>query len=287
METTMSLSASASLRSGAKIPLFGLGTWLAKDGECFSAVDIALKRGYRLIDTAAMYKNETEVGRALKSWSGAPPFVTTKLMGDDHESEPGKVRAALEASLKRLGLDSVDLYLIHSPQGGHLVSTWKAMLDCRDAGLAKDVGVSNFGIAQLEGLANEKLEAPAVNQIECHAWLQQNECRAYCASKSIRVMGYCPLARTKLFGKTPLRDVALRRGFTEADIAIRWSVEAGIITIPKSVNKERIASNAACVDGGWVLSEADRTILSGEGVNIGFKASNSVNTMDLPWDEVR
>ena len=189
------------------------------------------------------------------------------------------------------------------------------------------MGVSNFGVAQLKALAASGLEAPAVNQIECHAWLQQAECRAcvteivppsskmivnfwtlmfdcvcflfcllrllcsslttrYCAAHGIHVTGYCPLARCKPFGTTPLQDVAARLGRTEAEVAIRWSLQVGITTIPKSVNAGRIASNADCVDGGWGLSEADMKSLSDEKVNVGFKASNAVNAMDLPWAQV-
>lgn len=242
----------------------------------------ALKIGYRLIDTAQMYKNETEVGEAIRA-SQIPResiFVVTKLSSDEHGRT--RVSAALRESLKRLGLSYVDLFLIHSPKPGKVLETWKEMLSLKKEGLAKSVGVSNFGVDQLEGLRNAKLEMPEVNQIEIHPWLQQKKCREYMKMHSIAPMGYCPLGRCKQFGKTEVKDVASARKKSEAQICIRWSVQSGIVTIPKSSKPTRIAENADIFD--WSLSQSEMKTL--ESVDCGFRASNSVRSMDIPWTTV-
>merc|ERR1719487_1509014 len=236
-----------------------------------------------MIDTAAMYQNEEHIGAALKECGKAREefFVVTKLMNEDHGKE--KTEAALATSLKKLGLDYVDLYLIHSPKGKNLLETWTTMLSLRNAGLAKSVGVSNFGVGQLEGLAEAGLELPEVNQIELHPWLQQDPCVEYCRANGIAVMGYCPLARCKTLGKTALVQLAEKHGKTEAQGAIRWAVQSGFITIPKSTNPGRISENSNIFD--FAFSDEDMEAI--KELNEGFKASGSVNSMDIAWEDVK
>ena len=290
-EPMMDINTTVTLRNGSQMPLFGLGTWLSSNnGEAATAVTSALEAGYLLIDSAQMYGNEGDVGAAIKSWCQQnptlpQPFVVTKLKGDAHEI--GGVIKALQRSLQLLQMDSVDLFLIHSPSGMRCVETWKEMLECKTRGLAKVVGVSNFGIKQLEGLQQTGLELPEVNQIELHPWLQQHDLRTFMNSNGIQAMGYCPLARCKQFEQTEVATIANTRGVEvcpEALVAIRWSLEQGIVTIPKSSNPTRIIQNASVFQLD-PLTETEHSILTS--CEIGFKASNSVNSQDLPWEEVK
>eukprot|EP00946_MAST-07B_sp_MAST-7B-sp1_P003327 g3327.t1 len=269
------------------MPLFGLGTWLsANDGECERSVRAALDLGYRLIDSAQMYGNEADVGKSVKKWrednpDRPPPFIVTKLKGDAHGA--GSVRRALQRSLELLQMDAVDLFLIHGPRGGQCVETWREMLACRDEGLAKAVGVSNFGNEHIRGLEAAGLELPEVNQIELHVWNHQKEAVDFLRGKGIQVMGYCPLARCKKFESTRLREIACARGVHEASLCIKWSLEHGIITIPKSSNPERIRSNAGVLDMASFTQEEKAILVE---LDEGFCASNSVRSMDIPWEEV-
>ena len=266
-----------------KMPVFGLGTWLSRKNAAKKAVIHSLKIGYRLIDTAQLYENEDEVGAALEE-SGLKRedvFVVTKLDVVNHGAQA--CRKALNDSLKRLKLKYVDLFLIHTPKGGKVVETWKTMLELKREGLTKSVGVSNFGVEQLENIRKLNLELPAVNQIELHVFLQQRRPREYMKRHGIAVMGYCPLARCKQFGKSEvLSKIAKKLNKSEAQICIRWSIQEGVITIPKSTNFSRIEENADVFT--WSLSSSDMSELSK--LDCGFKASNSVNSMDLPWDTV-
>jgi|TARA_B110000208_G_scaffold149634_1_gene180676 methylglyoxal/glyoxal reductase len=287
MEERLSTDTKITLRNGIKIPIFGLGTWLSSNnGEAASAVTIALDTGYKMIDTAQMYGNESDLGLSINDWccqypNKERPFVVTKLKGDAHEQ--GSVTRALRRSLDLLRMEYVDLFLIHSPKGGRCVDTWKEMIECKKAGLVKTIGVSNFGVAQLEGLKAAGLELPEVNQIELHPWLQQKKTREYMKENEIASMGYCPLARCKQFGKTELAKLAEARSVPEALLAIRWSLEEDIITIPKSSNSQRIAENASVFNLD-PLTEEERIAIAA--CDVGFKASNSVNSMDIPWSEV-
>ena len=273
------------------MPLFGLGTWLSEDGaEAKNAVAEALRLGYQMIDTATMYQNEASVGEAIQEYVAKPGgaisredlFIVTKLQGADHGSSAA--RAAIDTSLEKLCMDYVDLWLIHNPSGGSVIETWKALLAARDEGKAKYVGVSNFGVEQLKGIKNAGLEMPQVNQIEYHFALQQKDTVDYCKQEGITLMGYCPLARRKLVGKTVLATIAQKLGITEAQLAIRWSAQTGVITIPKSTNKARIAENAKALE--TVIPEDDMKAIAALN-ELGFKASNSVNSMDLPWESVQ
>eukprot|EP00930_Biecheleria_cincta_P015022 TRINITY_DN12673_c0_g1_i1.p1 TRINITY_DN12673_c0_g1~~TRINITY_DN12673_c0_g1_i1.p1 ORF type:complete len:541 (-),score=69.04 TRINITY_DN12673_c0_g1_i1:70-1692(-) len=191
------LSDTITLRNGQQMPRLGLGTWQASSGgECLQAVHAALANGCHLVDTAAAYKNEEDVGKALKTVSRNSVFLVTKLQSREHGNRV-KVLAALRASLARLGVEYVDLYLMHSPSGGDVLETWDALCHARDLGLAKSVGVSNFSIAQLEGLLAAGRELPEVNQIELHPWLQQRRTTEWCDAHGVAVMAYSPLGRPR------------------------------------------------------------------------------------------
>jgi len=278
------INSTIQLRNGNHIPLFGLGTFQSESGNvCKNAVLTALQQGYRLIDTAILYGNESDVGDAIIE-SNIPReeiFVVTKL----HIEKHGKKNAIsqLKESLKRLKLDYVDLYLIHSPTGGSIIETWKGMIDCKELGLTRVIGVSNFGVNQLEGMKQCSVEMPEVNQIELHVWMQQKDCVEWCRKENIGVMGYCPLAKTRLFGKTPIYDIAKEISKTEAQIAIRWSIESGIITIPKSVNPIRIKENADVFD--FDLGNKYQSIFSH--CDCKYKSSVSVNHMYISWNEIK
>ena len=238
----LSLSSLVTLRDGVKMPMFGLGTYLSEmGGECLEACTAALGMGYVMLDTANMYNNEAEVGASLAGRDRSDVFIVTK-----HSGEHGRAStlAAIDESLNKLGLEYVDLYLIHNPKGGKCLETWQAMLDIKASGKARAVGVSNFGLKHLKGIKEAGLELPEVNQIELHCWLQQKELTAYCEHEKITVMGYCPLARTKRFKDSALLSIAELLGKTEAQIAIRWSIQSGFITIPNSSTASRIAQNA-------------------------------------------
>ena len=279
--TSITIDSTVRLRSGLEMPLFGLGTWLAAaDGECLAACTAALDYGYRLIDTAAMYGNEHEVGAALAASPRKDEvFVVTKLKGADHGRE--NALAALDVSLSKLKRSSVDLWLMHSPDGGKVVETWNAMLEAKAAGKCRAVGVSNFGVAQLEALKAAGCEAPEVNQFELHCWFQQRPAVEYCRAEGITVMSYCPLARCKLFGQTELAKLAAAWGKTEAQCALRWLLQRGFVTIPKSSNAARIASNAV-----FDFELTEEQLAQMDALDQGFKASNAVNSMDRPWEEV-
>jgi len=268
------------LRSGKCMPRFGLGTWLG--GEA-AAVAHALKLGYRLVDTANMYGNEEMIGDVLEK-SGVSReeiFLVTKLDVKLH----GNPRKSLLESLQKLKTPYVDLFLIHTPSPGRVVSTWKEMLKLRDEGLARSVGVSNFGTEHIRGLANEKLELPEVNQIELHVFLQQKEHVKYCNENGIAVMGYCPLARCKRFGACDvLTDVAKKHGVSEGAVMIRFSYQRGHVTIPKTSSVERVAENLRAITD-LVLDEDDMSRL--DTLDDGFLASSAVKSMNLPWDEVK
>lgn len=239
----LSMDSTIKLRSGIEMPLFGLGTWLSEGtGECLKACTAALEFGYNLIDTATMYENEHDVGAALAaSPRGKEIFVVTKLKGADHGRE--KALAAIDTSIAKLQRKP-DLWLMHNPDGGSVIETWKAMLEAKAAGKVRAVGVSNFGVKQLQALKAAGLEVPEVNQIELHCWLQQRPTVEYCRAEGIVVMSYCPLARCKTFGETDLAKHAAAWGKTEAQCALRWLLQRGFITIPKSSNAERVKQNA-------------------------------------------
>jgi len=230
------------------------------DATTYNAMVAAITEGYRLFDTAQVYNNEAMVGKALRD-SGLPRedyFVVTKLSSQCHGYESAK--SNLRQSLDRLGLDYVDLYLIHSHRGGSNVETWKAFTELKAAGLTRSIGVSNFNVQHIQPLIDAGLEVPAVDQFELHPWNQHKDTVSYCRELKIAPMGYCPLARCRKFedGKYPVVDqVAKKYNKTKAQVVLRWAVQSGFITIPKSEKPERIHENAELFD--WFISEEEMT----------------------------
>ena len=249
--------------NGAAIPALGLGTWAARGGDCAAAVAHALKVGYRHIDTAAMYGNEEEVGEGMRV-AGVPRdevFVTTKVWPSDIGW--GALQRSAEASLRRLGLDAVDLLLIHWPNPAiPLADSIRALCDARRQGLARHVGVSNFPVVMLEE-ALRLAEAPLVaNQCEYHPHLDQSKLLAACRRHGLAFAAYCPLGRGTLVADGTVQAIAAARGRTPAQVLLRWHVQQeGVIALPKSANPARIAENFSIFD--FTLSDAEMARLSG------------------------
>jgi len=242
-------TATVPLRSGAKMPQVGLGVWQAPAGAVTrNAVLTAIRLGYRHVDTARIYGNEADVGAAVRE-CGVPRdqiWVTTKLWNDDHGYD--KALRAFDASLQRLGLDYVDLYLVHWPVGGKRAETWRAMEAIKKSGRARSIGVSNYLVRHLEELFSTAKELPEVNQIELHPFLQHRDTVALCKKHGIVVQAYSPLTRGRRLDHPVVVDVAKSVGKTPAQVLLRWNVQHGNVVLPKSVHEERIRENAAIFD---------------------------------------
>jgi 2,5-diketo-D-gluconate reductase A len=235
------------LNDGHTIPQLGFGVFQVDPAEAEKVVTTALEIGYRHIDTAAAYRNEEGVGRAIAA-SGIPRdelFVTTKLWNGDHGTQ--SAFDAIDRSLERLGLDHVDLYLIHWPRPDldRYLETWLALEQIRDAGKTTSIGVSNFHVPHLEKLAAGSSTVPAVNQIELHPTFQQRELRAYGAEHGIAIESWGPLGQGKydLAGLPAIAEAAAAHSVTPAQVAIRWHLQSGIIVFPKSNSAERLKEN--------------------------------------------
>ena len=241
----MNLQSKVKLNSGAEIPVLGLGVFRSKDGEeTYNAVRWALDAGYRHIDTAAVYRNEASVGRAIED-SGIPRdqiWITTKLWNDEIRAE--NEEAAFAASLERLRTDYVDLYLVHWPvrENDGYLRVWEKMEKFNKEGRARSIGVSNYHIHHIESLLKNANVVPAVDQVECHPELTQVELADYCAGKGIAFEPWSPLGAGKLLTHPVLTEIAQAHGKTTAQVILRWDLQRGFILIPKSVHKERIVS---------------------------------------------
>jgi diketogulonate reductase-like aldo/keto reductase len=237
------------LNSGASIPQVGLGVWqIPKGAPCRNAVLAALKHGYRHVDTARIYGNERDVGEAIRE-SGIPRaevFVTTKLWNDDQGYD--STLEAFDASLERLGLEYIDLYLIHWPVPGKRKESWRALEKLHRDKRAKAIGVSNFLVPHLTELLQDAEIVPAANQIELSPFLQHRETRAFCKEKGIVVEAYSPLTRGEKLRDPRLAKIAGRVKKTPAQVMLRWGVQHGLVVLPKSANAGRIAENAGLFD---------------------------------------
>lgn len=252
--TRAGLGCTVCLRRGVRMPQLGLGGGGLEGAEGRGAVAAALCHGYRMIDTALFYRTEQEIaaGIRLAGLSRGDVFIATKVLQKAHVSDD-QVRASLRESLKNLGTSYVDLYLIHNPRAGRIKEVWSLLLELRNEGLARAVGVSNFGVGQLEGLREAGLEMPEVNQIEIHPWRQLPDVVEYHRKHGIATMCMAPLARGRMLGHSDLVSLARELGRSEAEVAIRWSLQQGFLPIPKSINPGRIITNAA---EGFDLTEA-------------------------------
>jgi len=248
------------LNDGARIPQVGLGVWQTPNDEAAPAVKAALDAGYRHVDTAAVYENEQGVGEGIRQ-SGLPRadiFLTTKLWNTDQGYE--QTLKAFEASLKRLGTDYVDLYLIHWPSAhrGLFVDSWKALVTLKEEGRAKSIGVSNFYPEHIEKIVAETGIVPVINQIELHPDFQQRETRAFHEKHKIATQSWSPLGQGKLLGHPVIAEIAQKLGRTPAQVIIRWHIENGLVVIPKSVTPSRIVENFKVFDFKLSAEDLDR-----------------------------
>ena len=240
------------LNDGRTIPQLGLGVFLVDPAEAERIVTDALEVGYRHIDTAMIYKNEEGVGRAIAN-SGIPReelFITTKLWNSDQGTD--SARAALDTSLEKLGLDYVDLYLIHwpAPKYGKHVESWQTLVELRSSGKARSIGVSNFMQTHLDDLAQVSDVVPVVNQVELHPAFQQRELRAFQEPRGTLTEAWGPLGQGKYeLAELPgLAEIAERHGKSVQQVAIRWHLQEGIIVFPKTIKRERMIENAEVFD---------------------------------------
>ena len=239
------------------VPVLGLGVWKSKPKECYSAVKAAIEFGYRHIDTAAIYGNESEVGEAIRD-SGIPRadlFIVTKLWNADQGYDQAQV--AVDKSLQKLGLEYVDMYLIHFPVSGKRNDSWRALEKIKESGKAKSIGVSNFMVNHLEELLENTSILPAMNQVEFHPFLNDKKLDEYCQNKGILLEAYSPLAHVKKLEDPKVTDLSKKYGKTNAQILIRWGLQKGFVVIPKSVNPLRIAENGNVFD--FQISKEDMT----------------------------
>lgn len=246
------------LNNGIRIPQLGYGVWKVPNEEAATAVGQALEAGYRLIDTAKIYGNEVGVGEALAA-SDVPReelFITTKVWNSDHGYE--NTLKAFDESLEKLGLDYVDLYLVHwpTPQYDTYVDTYKALEKIYHDGRAKAIGVCNFEIEHLQRILNECEVKPAVNQVECHPYLQQKELKDFCQEHDILLEAYSPLMNgLKVIEDPIIQEIAKQYGKTPAQVILRWHLQTDVIVIPKTVTPSRLKENIDVFD--FELSEAD------------------------------
>ena len=242
------------MNDGHSIPQLGLGVYKIADDLAADAVEVALNAGYRHIDTAALYENEAGVGAGIArvALPRDEVFVTTKVWNSDHGYDA--TLRAFDESLAKLGLDYVDLYLIHwpAPKQDRYVDTYRALETLRADGRARSIGVSNFHAHHLDRLLAETEVVPVLNQIELHPWLAQSAMRTYDASHNILTEAWSPLARGRAIGNPVLDDIGSRHGKSAAQVVIRWHLQLGNIVIPKSVTPSRIRDNIDVFD--FVLS---------------------------------
>lgn len=241
----MTDAAHLDLYDGRTIPQLGLGVWRTPNDEAAEVVRTALAAGYRHVDTAAAYQNERGVGEGVRA-SDLPReavFVTTKVWNTDHGYDEA-IRAA-QGSLRRLGMDYVDLLLIHwpAPRQGRYVETWKGLIQAKEDGLARSIGVCNFEAEQLDRIVGETGAMPVLNQIECHPRFQQRRLREADMERGIRTESWSPLGQGQLLSDPVIAGIAQKHGRTPAQVIIRWHLDSGLIVIPKSVRPERIVEN--------------------------------------------
>lgn len=257
-----SLTDTTTLHNGVKMPWFGLGVFKVKEGsEVIESVRAALKHGYRAIDTAAVYQNEEGVGKAIKE-SGVPReeiFITSKVWNSDQGYE--STLQAYETSLKKLGLDYLDLYLIHWPGKNKFKETWKALEKLYKDGRVRAIGVSNFKIHHLEELLKDCEIKPMVNQVEFHPHLTQKDLLAYCQKEGIQLEAWSPLKQGQLVNDPVLTEIGKKYGKSAVQVILRWDLQNKVVTIPKSIKEQRIIDNANIFD--FELSAEDMETIDG------------------------
>lgn len=259
------------LNDGSKIPQLGLGVWQVPNDQAAASVKEALAAGYRSVDTAAIYGNEAGVGAGLRAAGVARKdlFITTKLWNDRHGYD--EAHKAMDESLEKLGLAYVDLYLIHWPVAGStkFVDAWKAMIEMKEDGRARSIGVSNFTQANLERLIDASGVTPSVNQVELHPGFTQRALRAFHARHGIATESWSPLAQGGVAKDKVILELAKKYGKSAAQVTLRWHLQSDLIVIPKSVTPARIRENIDVFD--FELSAADMAAIDGikEGARLG------------------
>ena len=250
------------MNTGATIPQLGFGTYQIEPADTVEAVTAALEIGYRHVDTAQMYQNEAEVGTAVERFGRDQVFLTSKLNNGFHR--PDDARRAFDETLGKLRTDVIDLFLIHWPlptlYDGDYVSTWRTLVELLEDGRAKAVGVSNFQVPHLERLAAETGVVPAVNQIEAHPYVLNDEVRAYGQAHGILTEAWSPIAQGKVLGDPVITAIADRLGRTPAQVVLRWHLQRDDVVFPKSSSRERMAENFALFD--FELTDDDMTAIT-------------------------
>lgn len=259
----MNLKSTAALANGVQMPWVGLGVFQVKEGkDLIEAVKSAVKAGYRSIDTAAIYENEAGVGQGIREalaqngLTREELFVTSKVWNADLGYD--ETLTAYEASLQRLGLDYLDLYLIHWPVAGKYKDAWRAMEKLYRDGRVRAIGVSNFQIHHLEDLMADAAIKPMINQVEFHPYLTQKELLHFTRKHGIQLEAWSPLMQGGLLDQPVLTEIAAAHGKTVAQIILRWDLQNGVITIPKSIKEHRIIENAAIFDFELNSAEMER-----------------------------
>jgi len=274
MEIT-NLQGCAKLSNNVKMPYFGFGVFLMKDGqEVNNAVNYGLDAGYRHIDTAAFYDNEIGVGQAIRNSSVDRKhiFVTSKIWNSDQGYD--STMKAFDVSLKKFGFEYLDLYLVHWPVKGKYKSTWKAIEEIYKQGRVKSIGVSNFLQHHLEDLIGSAEIIPMVNQVEFHPYLRQQNLIDFCVKNKIQFEAWSPLMQGKMISDNLINELALKYEKTAAQIILRWNLQKGVITIPKSSKQKRIISNSQIFD--FEISFDDMKLIDGldRGERIGADPDN-------------
>ena len=274
----VNLKDTTTLHNGVKMPWMGLGVFKVKEGEeVVESVKAALKNGYISIDTAAIYGNEEGVGQAIKE-SGIPReelFITTKLWNSEQGYE--STLNAFETSLNKLGLDYLDLYLIHWPGKDKFKDTWKAFEKLYKDGRVRAIGVSNFQIHHLEDLISSAEIKPMVNQVEYHPHLTQKELHAFCKKEGIQLEAWSPLKQGQLLSEPVLVDIAQKYNKSVAQVILRWDLQNEVVTIPKSIKEHRIIENAEVFD--FELSQEDMDRI--DGLNQDSRAGSHPDNMTV------
>jgi diketogulonate reductase-like aldo/keto reductase len=272
------LKDSTTLHNGVKMPWMGLGVFKVTDGEeVIQSVKAAIRNGYISIDTASFYKNEEGVGQAIRE-SGVPReelFITTKLWNADQGYE--STLEAFEASLNKLGLDYLDLYLIHWPGKDKYKETWRAFEQLYKQGRVRAIGVCNFQVHHLEDLIASAEIKPMVNQVEFHPHLTQKELLAFCKKEGIQLEAWSPLKQGQLLNDSVLLDIAHKYNKSVAQVILRWDLQHGVITIPKSVKEQRMIDNSNVFD--FELSSEDMEKI--DGLNQDSRAGSHPDTMSI------
>ena len=268
------LQSTTTLHNGVKMPWFGLGVFKVEEGpEVVEAVKTAIKEGYRSIDTAAIYKNEEGVGEGIREGlkvvgiSREDLFITSKVWNADFGYE--STLEAYQTSLDKLGLEYLDLYLIHWPVKGKYIDTWKALETLYSEGRVKSIGVSNFQIHHLEDVMKDAKVIPMVNQVEYHPKLSQTELHSFCQQHNIQLEAWSPLMQGQLLEDSKLKEIAEVHGKSVAQVILRWDLQNGVVTIPKSTKEHRIIENSSIFDFELSTAEMDQIAALNENKRIG------------------